>query len=246
MRYKLTTQDMKTRAGESNEVTWEVGKWVEATGDIGNGLCSDAYIHWYEGSPELALLLNPIHANIKKPRCWEVECGGEEAMDHGLKGGSRRVRLVREVPVPEITMEHRVRFAILCAKETCDDPAWNRWADKWLSGEDRSNRAAWDAESAAWAAIEAAESTAWSTAWSAAEAAESAAGAAAEAAESAAWAARGAAESAAWDAESTAWSAAGAAAWAAIEAAESTAWSAAGARATIDLVAIAQKAICGD
>lgn len=209
MRYKLTTQDMKTRAGKSNEVTWEVGKWVEATGDIGDGLCSDAYIHWYEGSPELAILLNPIHANIKKPRCWEVECGGEEAMDHGLKGGSRRVRLVREVPVPEITIEHKVRFAILCAKETCGDPAWNQWADRWLSGEDRSERAS---RAAAGAATRAAREAAESAAWTAIEAARAAAGAAT-------------------GATHAAWAAAGAATWV---------------RATIDLVAIAQKAIYGD
>jgi hypothetical protein len=46
----------------------------------------------------------------------------------------------------------RVRFAILCAKEVCADLPWNAWADKWLSGEDRSEAAAGAAAEAAWAA----------------------------------------------------------------------------------------------
>ena len=37
--YKLTTQDMKTRSGYSNEVTWKIGKKVVANGD-GTDLCS--------------------------------------------------------------------------------------------------------------------------------------------------------------------------------------------------------------
>lgn len=235
MRYKLTTQDMKTRHRKPNEVTWEVGKWVEAAGDVGGSLCSDAYIHWYEGSPELAILLNPIHAHIEEPRCWEVECGGRESRDGGLKGGSRRVRLVREVPVPEITTEHRARFAILCAKAACNNPVWNQWADKWLSGEDRS--------------VGAAEAAAWATRVAVASAA------AARVAEAAVWAARAAswaAAAASWAAEAAA-AAAWAASWAAeaaTRAAEAASWAARATRVeeaeNIDLVEIARRAVYGD
>jgi hypothetical protein len=143
-RYKLTTQDMKTRKGYSNETTWEIGKWVESTGDIAKGLCSDAYIHWYS-HPLLAVLLNPIHANIENPRLWEVETDGKELTNGHLKGGSRRVRLIQELPIPEITTEQRVRFAILCAKRVYEDEAWNAWADEWLSGANQSYVAAYAA-----------------------------------------------------------------------------------------------------
>ena len=87
----------------------------------------------------------------------------------------------------------------------CGVPAVEKWAKKWLSGEDRSaESAAWDAArsaaSAAWSAARfaawsaarfAARSAAWSAAWSAARFA-------ARSAEFAAW-------SAAWSAESAGW-----------------------------------------
>ena len=140
-RYKLTTQDMKTRPGERNETRWVVGEWVEATGDLEQDLCSDAYIHWYD-DPLLAVLLNPVHACLDNPRLWEVEVTGDTKTDGQLKGGSRRVRLVREIDVPRITIEMCVTFAILCAKAVYKDREWNTWADRWLSGEDRTTNAA--------------------------------------------------------------------------------------------------------
>jgi hypothetical protein len=100
------------------------------------------------------VLLNPIHANIKNPRLWEVEC--DQVAHDVTKGGAKRMRLVRELPVPQVTMEQRVRFAILCAKEVCHDPQFVAWADGWLSGGDRSKEAAeaasWAAQAASWAA----------------------------------------------------------------------------------------------
>lgn len=142
VRYKLTTEDMKTRKDCRNEVTWEVGKWVEATGDMEtNGLCSNAYIHWYT-NPLLAVFLNPAHAAIQYPRLWEIETDGNELMDRELKGGSRRVKLVREIPLPAVTLQQRIRFAILCAKQVCTDVGWVEWADAWLSGVDRTRDSA--------------------------------------------------------------------------------------------------------
>jgi len=153
-RYKLTTQDMKTRPGERNETRWVVGEWVEATGDLEQDLCSDAYIHWYD-DPLLAVLLNPVHACLDNPRLWEVEVTGDTKTDGQLKGGSRRVRLVREIDVPRITIEMCVTFAILCAKAVYKDREWNTWADRWLSGEDRTTNAADAAGYAARAVVDA-------------------------------------------------------------------------------------------
>jgi len=108
--YKLTDQNMQTHHG----FQWEVGVWVEATGDPEQGLCSDGYLHCYD-SLLLAVLHNPIHASIKDPLAWEVEVGGKSLENHGLKYGFRKMRLMEELPVPVITLEHRVRYAILCA-----------------------------------------------------------------------------------------------------------------------------------
>ena len=137
MRYKLTTQDMKTRVGLPNETAWVLGKWVEAKGKPKHNLCSTSYIHWYT-DPLLAVLFNPIHANINDPRIWEIETAGDEQLDGSLKGGSQRVRLMKEIALPTVTMEQRIRFIILCVKEVYVADKWQVWADNWLSGKDRS------------------------------------------------------------------------------------------------------------
>jgi hypothetical protein len=81
-----------------------------------------------------------------------------------------------------------VTIAITCAKHVYHDPEWNRWADAWLSGEDRTEASAsWAAASAAAFAAEwAARSAEWAA--SAASAAEWAARAASAAAFAEEWA----------------------------------------------------------
>jgi hypothetical protein len=136
IRYKLTTQDMKTRAGFPQEIRWEIGKWVEATGNMQQPLCTDAWIHWYD-HPLLAVLLNSRHADIDDPRLWEIETDGEECLDGQFKGGSRRVRLMKELPLPVVTTNELIRWAILCVKQVHHGEKWNAWADDWLSGTKR-------------------------------------------------------------------------------------------------------------
>jgi hypothetical protein len=135
--------------------------------------------------------MNPIHANFKNPRLWEAE--GEVGLRDGqLKCGCKALTTVREIPLPAVTTEMRVRFAIMCAQEVCACPSWNAWADKWLSGEDRSEAAAGAAAAAAYAARAA-------RAARAAEAAAAAAARSAYAAQAAAEAARAAAARAGTD-----------------------------------------------
>ena len=177
--YKLTDQNLQTHGGYQ----WEPGVARETDGE-GN-LCGPGWLHYYH-DPLLAVLLNPIHAGIEGPILWEAEAEGLHRDDNGLKGGCTRLTLIRQIDLPQITTEHRIRFAILCAKTVCNDPAWNRWADRWLDGSDRSAAAA--------RAAEAAERVA-AAAW-AAEAADRAAEAAARAARAAAWAAAWAARAA--------------------------------------------------
>lgn len=140
--YKLTSQNGTTHNGTK----WGPGARYEVAGPLemcGNG------IHAYS-DPLLAVLLNPIHAEINSPRLWECEASDEHIDDHGLKSCHRWLQTVRELPVPQITTEQRVRFAILCAIDSgADNPAWVAWALHWLDGSDRSHEAAEDAE---WAA----------------------------------------------------------------------------------------------
>jgi len=130
--YKITTQDNTTHSG----YIWEPGTWYETDGS--GHLYLDGWIHAYT-DPLLAILLNPIHAGIENPKLWEAEGDGRREDDHGLKVGYTRMRIVREIDVPVVSQESRVRFAIYCAREVFDNTDWNSWADKWLSGEGRSH-----------------------------------------------------------------------------------------------------------
>ena len=170
--YKFTDANWETK----NRTKW--GPGVTHTAPGAGALCTEGWLHAYL-SPELATLLNPIHAAFKDPVLWEAE-GEIGARDGQLKVGSAALTTVRTVEVPVFTMEQRVKFAILCAKAVYHDPDFVAWADAWLGGADRSYKAeaaaAW-AEAAAWAAAEAvaaaaaeevaawaARSAAWATA----------------------------------------------------------------------------------
>ena len=169
--YKLTDGQGRTRAGEDNELTWAVGV-AHKTAGTGTRLCTADVIHAYE-HPLIAVLMNTVHAMLNPATMRLFVAEGEIVAREGeLKCGVHALKIVEEIPVPTLTTEQRVKFAILCAKCVCTDVAWNAWADKWLSSDDRSAEAAeataWAAEATAWAAEAAA------AAWAAAEAAEAA------------------------------------------------------------------------
>jgi len=134
--YKLIGSEMKTHKG----FQWELGKWYETTGE--GGLCSPGWLHFYN-DPLVGMFMNPIHANIKNPRLFRAEVKGKFLDDHGLKCGYTKARLVEELTVPQISPVQRVRFAIFCVKEVYKEKKWNKWADNWLSGKDRTTNAAW-------------------------------------------------------------------------------------------------------
>ena len=160
--YKLTDQEGRTK----NNTQW--GDGVTHTAPGTGDLCSSGWLHAYT-DPLLAILLNPGHANISEPRLWEVE-GEVGATDHGLKVGCTSMTTVREIPVPVITIEQRILFSILCALEVCQDEKFKTWADRWMSGEDRSKEAsAW---TVAATAASASEASAWTVAAEAARAAD--------------------------------------------------------------------------
>ena len=148
--YKLTTQEGMTQ----NNTQWGENLTHEATGDIEQDLCSNAWIHAYT-HPLLAILMNPAHAMIKNPILWEGN-GEGEAKFEPLKCGFRKFTTLRQIPLPEVTNVQKVAFGILCAKEINTDSSWNQWADKWLSGEDRTKSSAYYAAYAAASAASAA------------------------------------------------------------------------------------------
>jgi hypothetical protein len=135
-RYKLTDQKMQTR----NSFQWELNKPAPALSGKG-GLCSAGWYHFYT-SPLLAVLLNPIHANISEPRLFEAEVGGKCKTDRGLKEGYTKGTLVKEIPLPVVTLTQKVAFGILCALEVYKKPSFVKWAKDWLKNTDRTYAAA--------------------------------------------------------------------------------------------------------
>ncbi len=130
-KYKLTNQNLQTHKG----FQWELGIKKTVSG-LPNQLCSQGYLHYYH-SPELAVLLNPIHAGFNMPKLFEVKAEGTHLDDHGLKGGCTIMTIIKELKLPEISLIKKITFGILCVKEVYKDERWNEWADNWLNGEDR-------------------------------------------------------------------------------------------------------------
>jgi hypothetical protein len=144
-KYKLTNQDMRTHNG----FQWELGKEVNTDGDS-EKLCNEHWLHYYH-HPLLAVLLNPIHAHIINPRLFEVKALGKHLDDKGIKGGCTKMTLVKEIELPEITLNQKIAFAILCALEVYKESTYILWANNWLNNVDRSAIAAYDAAYAAYA-----------------------------------------------------------------------------------------------
>ena len=189
MLFKLTDSNFQTK----NATQW--GDNVEHTAPGGGHLCSNTWLHAYT-DPYIAVIMAPAHVNYDELVLWEAE--GEVGLDEGLKVGCTRLKTIKSVPLPKVTLEQRILFAIACARQVTTDEKWLAWADKWVSGEDRtreSAEAAWAAAAWAEASASAAEAAARAAeaaseaAWAASEAASEAAEAASEAAEAAAWAA---------------------------------------------------------
>ncbi len=159
--YKLTDRDGYTRRGVTNELLWAPGVTHEAAepAEAGTQLCTNQVIHAYR-SLELGLFMNPIHANIADPRAWE--CDGDIVADDSTKAGVKRLTIIRDVQVPDITTEQRVKFGILAVRQVCHEPYWLAWADSWLSGNNRQVAAAtWAARAAAAGAAMARAARAW-------------------------------------------------------------------------------------
>ena len=136
--YKLTNQHSQTY----NNTQWGVNVTHKTNGK--GELCTKGWLHFYN-SPELAILMNPIHARFSNPKMWLAEAGGKFKDDFGIKGGCTKLTTLREIPVPVITETQKIAFGILCALEVCDDKEFQKWANNWLENKDRTEKAAMDA-----------------------------------------------------------------------------------------------------
>ena len=183
IKYMLTDKNGNTR----DNTHWEVGTTHEATGDLSQGLCSNAYIHVYD-DPLIAVIMNRRHASFTEPILWRCEVSGDSLVE-SLKSGYRVVTMLERVELPILSKEQLIAFIILCSLKVYKVELYVKWAENWLSGKDRSRGSAAAADAAADAAVTAAAYVAAYVAAYAADAAYAAFVAAAVAAEAAAVAA---------------------------------------------------------
>jgi len=101
-------------------------------------LCTKHWIHAYT-DPILAVLMNPIHGKYDTYTGHMWECEGEIGRRNGdRKVGCKKLTTIKRIDMPRITIEQRIRFAILCAKKVCKDRKWNKWANNWLNGKNKT------------------------------------------------------------------------------------------------------------
>lgn len=131
--YKLTNDKLQSRGGYQ----WVVGEWREVSG--AGELCGPGWLHFYE-SPEMAALFSPIYSH-GYTLLWRAEVDGGGKFDSCVKFGATRGRLLEKAELPAYTTTQRIAFGILCAYPWASTK-WQEWADKWLSGADRSPQAA--------------------------------------------------------------------------------------------------------
>jgi len=119
---------------------WELNKPVKTSG---NGeLCSPGWLHFYE-HPLLAILHNSLHADIENPRLFRAKVSGKCLKDGQLKIGYTHAILTKELPLPKITLNQKIAYAILCAKAVYkEEKSFIKWADNWLGGKNRTVKVA--------------------------------------------------------------------------------------------------------
>jgi len=136
--YKMTNENGQTK----NYTQW--GQNIE---HIVTGQLDKVDLNAFT-DPLLAVLLSPIYCNFKRPQLWEAE--GYIEKENVLHVECTRLKTICQIELPQVTIEQRIRFAILCIKEVYLNVEWNNWADKWLSGENRTSATAWMAAEVTW------------------------------------------------------------------------------------------------
>jgi len=128
---------------------WEIGCPVFVTSPRPK-LCTSGVLHGYS-DPLLAVFMAPAHG-VAKPgaRMFAVEC--EPIVDGGTKLGAYWMLPIAELVPPPMSRDWRTATGILCAVGVHNAAPFAQWAELWLSGRDRSSRAAANAADAACAA----------------------------------------------------------------------------------------------
>jgi hypothetical protein len=103
-------------------------------------LCTDGVLHVYD-TPEQAALMQHVYCR-DYTRAWIV-ASDDEGISDGITRGIRSCTILQEIKLPELTTDQCVEIAIRVALLLgYDYEYYQRWADGWLSGRNRSAAAA--------------------------------------------------------------------------------------------------------
>ena len=152
MNVKLMDSNNRTLGG----TTWGNGVTHAARGGMME-LCSDTVIHFYS-DPILAVLMNPAHRNFDSLIARRFVPHGKIISD-GTKSGCQSGTTFETVELPEISLEAKIHFGILCALKVYKRKSFADWAKNWLDGTDRTKESAYTAD-ATYAAADAAANAA--------------------------------------------------------------------------------------
>jgi hypothetical protein len=113
--YKLTDKNQITHV----DMKWKIGKTNKIKKCENPKLCTKDVIHAYKNK-NLALLLNPIHANIDDPLLFEAK--GIPVVEDFEKCGVFSLKINKKLSIPEWYINKEIRhdvqilFSILCAE----------------------------------------------------------------------------------------------------------------------------------
>ena len=131
--YKWITQDGYTRKGHFNEHNWFKKPLLETHG--GYSLYNEGWIHAYE-HPLLAVLNADIHTyGDADDRLMRANAFGLIQRDRQIKLGTTKLLMLGETTIPEITLEQRRCYTMLCLSR-CPrlEPAVQRIVDHFFAG----------------------------------------------------------------------------------------------------------------
>ena len=134
--YKLTSLQSQTY----NQTQWGENVTHELPVRDIYQLCSKQVLHAY-ASPKLAVLMDPIQASLL-PHAILWEAKGDVAINDGTRVGCTKLTTLKRIPIPTITLEQRVTFALKCALHVYKEPSWVAWAQAWLAGTNRADATA--------------------------------------------------------------------------------------------------------